>query len=233
MSGRALAVFAKPPLAGQVKTRLIGDLSPAAAAELAAAFLDDLLERLGRELPPAGVDLRLAWALAPGQGVPSAPCEAFLQEGEDLGLRLLAAAIRMAGEGALPVIVGADLPDLSSELVSQAFVELESGADLVLGPASDGGFYLVGLGAAARRPELFAGVAWGGDEVLSRTVANARSLDLRLVCLAEAADVDRPEDLPPLAARLAASSRHDPTFCPRTRRALARLALPVPTGEES
>lgn len=233
MSGRALAVFAKPPLAGQVKTRLIGDLSPAGAAELAAAFLDDLLERLGRELPVVGVDLWLAWALAPGQASPPSPCPTFPQAGTDLGSRLIAAAVRLADAGALPVLVGADLPDLSSLLVEQAFAELENGADLVLGPASDGGFYLVGLGAAARRLELFAGVAWGGDEVFSRTLANARTLGLRIACLTEAADVDRPEDLAPLAARLAASSLHDPAFCPRTRRALARLVSLVPTGEES
>jgi rSAM/selenodomain-associated transferase 1 len=233
VSGRVLAVFAKPPVPGRVKTRLFGHLSPDQAAGLAAAFLDDLLDRLPVRLAPRGVAVRLAWALAPGEAAPPAPVETFVQEGSDLGARMLSAAQRMASDGALPVVVGADLPDLDEGAVERAFDALERGSDLVLGPASDGGFYLIGFGAAARRPDLFAGVAWGEDGVLGRTCANARTLGLAVELLAEAADVDRPEDLAPLARRLAARGARGDDPCPRTRAVLARFAAPALRPEEA
>ncbi|HEY4593451.1 MAG TPA: glycosyltransferase, partial [Thermoanaerobaculia bacterium] len=84
MSARRLLLFTKPAREGRVKTRLIGDLTPAQAAALHTAFLDDLLDRLREALLEGSFELRLAWALKPEEAVPSGPLPGVRQEGDDL-----------------------------------------------------------------------------------------------------------------------------------------------------
>jgi hypothetical protein len=90
------------------------------------------------------------------------------------------------------VLIGTDCPDLNNQLISQAFDSLKS-HDLVLGPARDGGYYLIGL----RRliPELFAEITWSTAEVLSQTQSIAQNLELTIAYLPLLSDIDRPEDL--------------------------------------
>jgi hypothetical protein len=119
--------------------------------------------------------------------------------GADLGERLAHAARAAFGDGAPAVIlVGADAPDLGGEHVRTA-LECIAGSDVVLGPAPDGGYYLVGIaGRAAGRaiPALFGShVPWGTAEVLSRTLAAAQGADLGVEQLEPLPDIDRPEDL--------------------------------------
>ncbi|HSM50390.1 MAG TPA: TIGR04282 family arsenosugar biosynthesis glycosyltransferase [Thermoanaerobaculia bacterium] len=218
VGGSCVAVFAKPPQPGRVKTRLAGALGEVAAAELQRAFLADLLERLAT----TGRAVRLLWALEPGEEAPVAPVPGLAQEGEDLGDRMLAASRALAREFDPVLGLGADLPDLPLGRLAEAEAALAGGADAVFGPATDGGFYLFGLGPRARRPELFAGVPWGGERVLAEVLARARRLGLSVRLLAVAADVDRPEDLEPLARRLVAARG---AGCPRTVEALFRHGL--------
>src|SRR5262245_45432087 len=165
---RVLGLFAKQPLPGQVKTRLAAGSSPEWAAAAANAFLLDLLERL------AGVDARRVLVFAPPEaaayfaGVAGGTFEAVPQAGGDLGHRLtvfFAEQLR-AGAGRV-VVLGTDSPTVPLEYVERAFCELER-ADVVLGPATDGGYYLVGCGR--RLPPIFDGVAWGTARVLVDTV---------------------------------------------------------------
>ena len=102
------------------------------------------------------------------------------------------------------VLVGADSPTLPVEYVERAFAELER-ADVVLGPATDGGFYLVGCGPA--RPPLFGGVAWGGASVLIDTIKALADPQWRLSLLPPWYDVDAPADLSMLRGHLAALRR--------------------------
>jgi len=226
--GRRLLLFTKPARQGQVKTRLIGDLTAAQAAELHAAFLGDLLERLvaGR------FALDLAWAVGPGEAVPEAfwpGVGSVRQEGADLGERLhRALAAAAAGGAAAVAALGSDHPTVEVEVVEQAFAAIEAGADVALGPAEDGGYYLIALAAGAVRRRLFADVPWSTPGVLAATLARCAELGLRVRLLPAAADVDTPADLARLAACLApagpAASR-----CPRTRALLARWRrLPEP-----
>ena len=119
------------------------------------------------------------------------PC---LNQGEgDLGERLHRAFAQAFAQGAQAVVViGADCPDLGPALFAQAFSALTR-KDLVLGPAMDGGYYLVGLTRPA--PALFADIPWGSGEVLTATLKQAQEMHLSIHLLEPLADVDRPEDL--------------------------------------
>jgi len=220
---RCLLVFTKPASPGRVKTRLIGALTAAEAAELHAAFLADLVARL------RGGDftLRLAWDLVPGEPPPAAPVDGPIacerQVGIDLGERLFHALAGAARDHRFVAAVGSDHPDLQRSTVDSAFAALgdraesDGAADVVLGPAADGGYYLIALRAAAVDERLFQGVPWSTANVLAATLDRCRAVGLRVALLPEGSDVDTPEDLRRLAERLAG----DDLDCPRTRALLA------------
>jgi rSAM/selenodomain-associated transferase 1 len=214
-AARRLLLFTKPAREGRVKTRLIGDLTAAEAAALHQAFLEDLLDRLRS----GDFELRLAWALEDGDAVPSGPFRGFRQEGEELGERLYRALSGAAREAGAVAALGSDHPTLPLELVHRAFEKVEAGADVVLGPAEDGGYYLIALSSKAVSPRLFEGIPWSTDRVLPQTLERCGELGLAVELLPEASDVDTPEDLRRLAGRMAGSD----LGCPRTRALLAGL----------
>jgi uncharacterized protein len=219
-ASRRLLLFTKPARAGRVKTRLIGDLTAAEAAALHAAFLEDLLARLRG----GDFELRLAWALDADEEVPAETVPGFRQSGDDLGERLYRALLAAASEAGAVAAVGSDHPTLPLESVQRAFERVEAGVDVVLGPAYDGGYYLIALRSGAVFRRLFQEIDWSTERVLSATLARCRELGLRVELLPEAADVDTPEDLRRLAGILVA----DDLGCPRTRRLLASWGrLPV------
>lgn len=224
---RRLLLFTKPARAGRVKTRLVGDLTPAQAADLHAAFVADLLARLAG----ARCDLHLAWALEPGEelpgevfagiaGIPGIPGAAGLpglrQEGDDLGERLYAALAAAGREARAVAALGSDHPTLPVELVERAFAAVEAGARVVLGPAEDGGYYLIALAAPVPR-RLFEEIDWSTGRVLSQTLERCAELGITPELLPVAADVDTPDDLARLARRMADGD----LGCPRTRSLLA------------
>jgi len=110
----------------------------------------------------------------------------------DLGQRLLAAARGLLAEYPTAILVGTDCPPLRTAHLEEAAAKLSRGADLVIGPATDGGYYLVGL----RHPHagLFEGIAWSTKYVLSQTLEKARAAGLRVSLLEELTDVDTVED---------------------------------------
>jgi rSAM/selenodomain-associated transferase 1 len=217
---RILTVLAKAPRPGLSKTRLArdGTLTQVQAAEFARAFLVDTLascaqaavERWNVAFSPA--DARAEFEeLAPG-------VELELQAEGDLGTRMRAAfEAAFARGGERVVVVGADAPQIGVQRLEAAFAALE-GADLVLGPARDGGYYLVGL--RALRGELFEGVAWSTPSVRAQTLEAAARLGLRARLLDELDDIDGPEELERLRSELV----QNPSLCPATSRAFARLA---------
>ncbi|HYL06820.1 MAG TPA: DUF2064 domain-containing protein, partial [Thermoanaerobaculia bacterium] len=131
---RRLLLFTKPARQGRVKTRLIGDLTAAQAAELHAAFLADLLPRLAA----GAFALDVLWAVEPGEPAPPSGWPGVAsrrQEGADLGERLYRALARAAGSSAVVAALGSDHPTVEVGLIEQAFAAVEGGADAVLGPA--------------------------------------------------------------------------------------------------
>jgi len=193
-------VMAKHPVPGLVKTRLAARIGTTAAAALQAAFLRDLGARL------AVTGLAVTWAVTP----PDAPFHTIVagahtiaQIPGDLGARMTHAIGALFAAGPAPVVtLGSDVPHLDPGALAEATVALAGGADCVLGPARDGGYYLIALRAPA--PALFAGVAWGSDRVLEETRARAAACGLRLHLLAPTFDVDSWDDLRALRALLAA-----------------------------
>lgn len=208
--------MARHPEPGRVKTRLARAFGAEAAAALYRAFVGDLAERLSA-LPYA-----VTWAVDP----PDAPFETVVpgarfrgQDGADLGERMARAfaAEFAAGEGPVAVI-GTDTPHLPAEALAGAAAALGRDADVVIGPALDGGYYLLGLTAPA--PALFSGIPWSTDAVLAATLARARMLGLRTHLLPETFDVDEPTDVARLLDLL---SSGDATL-PRTESVLRGIA---------
>ncbi|HEX4954613.1 MAG TPA: TIGR04282 family arsenosugar biosynthesis glycosyltransferase [Thermoanaerobaculia bacterium] len=222
MSQRIVLVYTKPAVPGRVKTRLIGALSAEEAADLHTALLGDVLAALAG----GSFELRIAWAARPGEPLPELGIPASLQPEGDLGQRLWAGLAAAARDGAAVAAVGSDHPGLSAARVEDAFARLETGADVVLGPAEDGGYYLVASSAAALHPDLFRGIPWSTEGVLAATLERCAARGLAVALLERGTDVDTPADLERLAERLAAGELE----APRTRAQLeawGRLPLGV------
>ncbi len=189
-----LGVFVKAPTPGQVKTRLAADLGAPGAAELYRV--------LGRGVVSAcvspGYDTAVWFAPADArrtvrEWLQGLGVDAFRAQAPGaLGVRMAAAFLRHFRDGARRVIlIGSDCPAIDSRLVSTALAELGQ-HDLVLGPAHDGGYYLIGLRRAV--PQLFRGIAWSTEAVLEQTLVRARRLRLRPAFLPVLRDVDTASD---------------------------------------
>ncbi|MFM7143281.1 MAG: TIGR04282 family arsenosugar biosynthesis glycosyltransferase [Alphaproteobacteria bacterium] len=225
-----LVVFARLPSPGRVKTRLAATLGDVAAADLYAAFVADL------SISTADPRWQVRWEVAPPhEGFASrfglAPASCVPQEGRDLGERMLAALRRARADGfERCVLIGSDAPQVGASHVESAFHALGPAsaprADLVLGPAHDGGFWAV---ATAEPRDVFAGVEWSTPRALEGTLRNARALGLRTALLGTERDVDDRADLASLAATLTGDEQAAPAGRPpmaATRAALARLRVP-------
>jgi rSAM/selenodomain-associated transferase 1 len=202
MTGRvALAVMTKMPEPGEVKTRLCPPLTPHGAAMLARCFLLDRLEQLGEVSDGEALVAFAPWERgAEMREIVPAGTRLVPQEGADLGARMDRLLSDLLAEGyAGAIAVGTDSPTLPTAYLRQACAAIRDEAvDLVLGPAEDGGYYLVGLRAAA--PELFLDMPWSTESVMAETLARARRLGLRHALLPAWFDVDRGEDLARLRA---------------------------------
>lgn len=193
---RNLIVFTRFPEAGKAKTRLIPELGADGAADLSIELIGHVMRVVSSVSERESIDVSVwftgcdedgARQLAPG------PYTYREQAGADLGSRMSAAFAAAFDDGYDSiVIVGSDCPELSESIVSTAFQELAD-ADMVLGPAADGGYYLIGL--RAPRPVLLEGVEWGSGTVFDSTVAIAGEHGLSVATLPTLRDVDRPEDL--------------------------------------
>ena len=186
-------VFAKAP--GEAKTRLIPALGAAGAGALHRRLVMHCL-RAARDSRLGPVEL---WC-APDTSDPFfRECERRLgislwAQGEgDLGARMQRAFESALVHAARAILIGSDIPALSAQYLRDAERALAGGDDVVIGPAEDGGYVLVGLSRCD--PELFRGIPWGGAKVLPETRRRIAALGWRLSELPALWDVDRPEDL--------------------------------------
>ena len=200
MATGCLQLFARLPVPGAVKTRLI----PALGVQGACALHTRLLEGRFALLQACRQDPGMAveWWVDSLKAHPLR--EQFhgavlLQRGSDLGERMLFACTSalQRPQCRLVILIGSDCPALNQDTIREACSALEAGHDVVLCPAFDGGYVLIGLSAAARpvMAKLFRGIDWGTERVLEQTLCRIRDAGLTCCLLRALPDVDRPEDL--------------------------------------
>ncbi len=205
MSRDRLVVFARAPILGAVKTRLVPPLSNEQALALHRALVEDTLERLTR----VGGNALERWlylseplASQDALEIPSDWTMA-LQSGDDLGGRM-ENAFRDAlhEEPGKMILLGSDSPTVPLEYVGQAFKEMVD-REVVLGPAEDGGYYLIGCSTLV--PELFQSIDWGTDRVLSQSKDALANANREFALLPAWYDVDSEKDLARLRTELKAN----------------------------
>lgn len=200
-----LGMFVKNPEPGRVKTRLAAVIGDAQAAELYRAFLTDLIERFRR------IGDRRVLAYSPADDTTR---EFFRQLAEwdyklwpqpeaDLGTRMRAFFEAFGPEPV--VLIGSDSPTLPSNFPDIAFAMLKH-HDVVLGPATDGGLYLIGLNQQRRAWPIFDGIDWSTARVLDQVMQRLIELDARVEALPPWYDIDESSDLAFLRGHLATSS---------------------------
>ena len=213
---KCILVFIKFPDKGNVKSRLSQVFDADMVSSLYECFVFDLLETLGKGRyhvkicfsPPEAYDRVVRWI---GKGYTYMP-----QKGKDLGKRMKNAFLDTFAEGFSEVLlIGSDIPDLTMEVLHEAFAfDLY---DTSVGPASDGGYYLIGFTDKTFLPEIFEGIAWGTSAVFKQTMDLLQRRRLTVRVLPVLHDVDRPEDVQALYSR----NREAGCTAPRTMRFLS------------
>lgn len=227
-----MVIFAKAPIPGQVKTRLCPPLTPDEAATLHGSLVLDTLERTKTAAGKLKLQINRYLACAPSsthvffkimeerQGV-----KLIDQIGADLGARMHQAVEAMVERGyRRTIIIGTDIPTLPLDHFKQALTSLEH-HDLVLGPALDGGYYLIGMNKPI--PKLFVDMPWSTDQVLRLTQDKAAALGLTTTLLPSWRDIDTRDDLEALIEACAVDMKklkHERAFSTRTAGVLQALA---------
>lgn len=195
MTGRCLIIFAREPLPGRVKTRLAADVGDRAAAELYEAMLLDVLE-IGRGLTE--IESVVFWDCT-AESLPLLAdrfgCQSRRQADGDLGQRMQAAFEEMFADGFESCcIIGSDAPDLPPAWIERAIEILEAGqSEVVFGPGSDGGYYLLGLKQIF--PQLFREITWSSPFVLQQSLTAAQAAGAAPALLPVWHDIDTLQDL--------------------------------------
>ncbi len=192
--GACIQVFAKSPEPGRTKTRLIPLLGEAGAAAFHARQVHDRLNML----TTTGLCPVELWCSPSSSTAFFRDCHARYdvslheQCAGDLGVRMQHALASVLGYADAAVLVGTDCPSLGAADIDEAFSMLYQGTRVVLGPAHDGGYYLVAMQQSA--PALFSGIPWGTSAVFAESVMRLEHLGLSHHCLTERMDVDTPDD---------------------------------------
>lgn len=209
-----LVVFARRPELGKVKTRLSPPLTAEQALAFHRALVEDTLDHLDRiERREMEKLLLLSHALEdPSElHIPTGWGQAIQSNGE-LGEKLASLFYTSFRRGVTRLVVlGSDSPTIPPEVIEEAFDDLET-RKIVVGPAEDGGYYL--LGCSQWMPELFQNIDWGTPAVLQQTLDTATSLQASVSTLIPWYDIDRAEDLDKLRQEIAYLKRSAPELVP-------------------
>ena len=190
-----LIQFARSPVPGKVKTRMMPALTPEQASDLHSELVTWTCERLCR----AGVGAVELWVSGDTGHPVIEYCRSLgvaavrSQAGNDLGERMCNALADGLARYKQVILVGSDCPSIDTDYLFDAVSALSSHA-VVLGPANDGGYVMIGMGQVY--PQLFSGISWGQSSVYAETVSALENLGLSWASLQSLPDIDRPEDLP-------------------------------------
>jgi uncharacterized protein len=191
-----LILFTRYPERGRTKTRLIPVMGATESARLQRELTIHILQ-VGKDFSVTTDTDFVVYYNGPHvkamQQILGAEFYYEPQSEGDLGHRMFSAFASSLGQGrSRVVLIGSDCPGITGKVLESAFSRLKN-HDLVLGPATDGGYYLIGL--TAPYPELFQDMPWGTNTVLVKTQTKAEELGLRTAFLEPLTDIDRPEDL--------------------------------------
>ena len=191
-----LCLFTKAPIPGKVKTRLIPAIGEEKANELYRSLLNRTLStacssNFAKVRLYSTPDIEHPFLQ---ECADKFEVELCLQKGQDLGERMSNALIEGLDEYDFSAVIGCDCPWITVDDLAQVSVGLTTKSDVVLGPAKDGGYYLLGLKSPQRM--LFVDMSWGASTVLAETRRRLQAANLSWNELNEYSDIDRPEDLP-------------------------------------
>lgn len=196
MNHQYLIIFTRYPEPGKTKTRLIPALGQEGAANLQRQMTEQTLAKVKQLFDFISLSFEIRFVGGNYQLMKNwlGSDLKYQEQGTgNLGDRMAKAFKQAFNNGSKSVIIiGIDCPSLSPEIIVKAFEKLDQ-YDVVIGPARDGGYYLIGLSKFI--PELFQGINWGSAEVLEKTVAIAQNFNLIISYLPQLSDIDRPEDL--------------------------------------
>ncbi|TAF11220.1 MAG: glycosyltransferase [Nostocales cyanobacterium] len=191
-----LIIFTRYPEPGKTKTRLIPALGDTGAAHLQKQMTEHTISQVKKLQKTSAITVEVRFAGGNGELMQNwlGRDLVYQNQGEgDLGQRLVQSLVdAFQSHAERVIIIGTDCPSLDPHILASAFEKLQV-CDLVLGPALDGGYYLIGLCRVI--PELFSQIAWGTSQVLKQTLEIAQALNLSSAYLPNLADIDRPEDL--------------------------------------
>lgn len=218
---KKLGIFVRTPVPGEVKTRLIPPLDPQQACDLYQAFLRDLFSRLSKLKKVTGT---VFYAGGDPEAIREFIPDRFAlvpQEGDTLGDRLVNAfRVLLQDEGSFAAIIGSDSPDIPLVYLKRAYLKLKH-RDIILGPAFDGGYYLVAMKSIV--PGIFRDIAWSGPNVLHDTLERIEEDGLSCATLPLWYDVDDAQSLAILENILLAKRIEKSDRLQHTERFLAAL----------
>lgn len=189
MEKTALLIFQKNPELGKVKTRLAAGIGDLKALEI----YRNLIQLTFQEAEKTGFDVLVFHSSFIPETDGGFGFQAFLQKGKDLGERMENAFHEVFAMGfSKAIIIGTDCPELSTEILLEAESKLETN-EVVIGPAEDGGYYLLGM--SEFYPELFRSINWSTDSVFKNTIDRAEAKSLKTGLLIRLNDLDNEEDL--------------------------------------
>ena len=189
---KAVILFARDLILGQVKTRLSSLFDDETILRLYTCFVEDSLEKI-RQVDNADCFVGISPSNLSGffNEIEDSDTRLFVQQGKDLGDKMHQAFVDRFSDGYKKVvIIGSDSPSLPVSYINQA---LNSDKDLMLGPSTDGGYYLIAM--TGKVSEVFDGIAWGTEQVLDETLNRVKKAGVSLELLPVWYDVDFPEDL--------------------------------------
>ena len=189
---KAVILFARDLILGQVKTRFSSLFDDETILRLYTCFVEDSLEKI-RQVDNADCFVGISPSNISGffNGIEDSDTRLFIQQGKDLGDKMRQAFVDRFSDGYKKVvIIGSDSPSLPVSYINQA---LNSDKDLMLGPSTDGGYYLIAM--TGKVSEVFDGIAWGTEQVLDETLNRVKKTGVSLELLPVWYDVDFPEDL--------------------------------------
>ncbi len=188
---KALVIFAKEPDPKTVKTRLSPCLSPSERMALYKGLLENTFS-IASSIKDASVFI----SYTPNSGkafFSKFGFEVFPQEGADLGERMYNSICFIKSSGFQRcIVIGTDIPDISESIIGEGFERLKN-CDIVLGPAMDGGYYLIGMKECLK--EVFIDISWSTDVVLKQTIEKIAKCEKTFSLLPTLRDIDRPQDI--------------------------------------